>query len=293
MKLHIHKAYRDGQRFHAYTRDKAGKLLKNYVYFGDGDEKTVFSGSDWSYFRSAIIDHSDLMPFEQKIKESIVATGVGLARLSKFPQTIFVFDCQYDHADARIYSLDEKLTDFHDFQNAIAMSPKGDLMGCDEIEQVGAICDKYYFEIEDLGIDLRQLARQGFSVVFTHSVNAPEEYQRRRLQRVLRERFPRKFEKKFGIKFDQIRVNKFSVSEVRPGIVSTTDDNVTTTNVDEAKTALPDNEKNSRTSISRFAKFAIISIVSIAGFAASAVAIMDFMEIKRADVIEFFDFGQR
>jgi hypothetical protein len=213
MKLHVHQSYRNGQRYHAYTRDKSGKFLRFAKLF-EGDE-VLFIKRDWKYFRPFHFDVSDQDSQGYKIYQVILENGACIATINKYPRTVFVFDVKFDQSNARLYSVDEDLDSFHTIFNDLKLSPKGDLIGYDDIVYKGSLVDKYYFELQDLGVDLDQIDKTNFSIVWSEHPVEEIEYKRRYLQRKMREEMP-KLVKKYGLEMTDLTIDSLTIHPTTP-----------------------------------------------------------------------------
>jgi hypothetical protein len=207
VKLHTHWANRNGQRYHAYTRDRSGKVLKNEIGFQKSNDQLVFLKRDWTYFRSIDIDIANKNSRNYEIYETVFRTGVCVATIDKYPYKIFVFEAKFDQADAKIYSIDEDLSSFHRFFGDLKLSAKGDTVGYDEIEFKGVYSDKYYFQLQDYGVNLDQIDKTNFSIVFSDRSLDSNEYYRRYLQRTLREDMPKILSQKYGVDLTELKVD--------------------------------------------------------------------------------------
>jgi len=193
MKLHLHRAKVDEVLFQAFTRDKAGKTLSKRVSFQSDGKQTVFKRSDWTYVKPVSMDFGSHNEDIQEIRSEIQSKGVAIAEITYFPHVIFVFDLQFDSMNARVYSLDEDLARFKEKHKDMALSPMGEFLGYDELKYVDKIENRFYFDLEEMGINLHLLLDQGFDVSKVSDVDEME-HRRRFIQRRLREDIPEKVE---------------------------------------------------------------------------------------------------
>ena len=211
MKLHLHRAKVDGALFQAFTRDKAGKALSKRVSVHSNGKKVVFKRSDWKYVNPISIDFGSHNKGIQGIRSEIQFKRVAIAKINYFPHAIYVFDLQFDAMNARIYSLDEDLARFKEKHKDIALSPKGEFLGYDELKYVDKIENRFYFDLEEIGIDLHLLLDQGFDVSKVSDVDEME-HLRRFIQRRLREDIPLKVEH-LGIHVSDISVHSIELAK--------------------------------------------------------------------------------
>jgi hypothetical protein len=214
MKIHLHRAAVAGRLFQAYTRDKAGKALSNRVSFRQDGEEIVFKRSDWRYTKSTSIDLGSHFEGGQMIKSQMEQKGAAIAEITVFPNAIHVFDLQFDTANARLYSLDRDLVRFKARHKDLELSPMGEFLGFDEVKFVDTIKNRYYFDLEGIGIDLNQLLDAGFFIVKTMDVD-PLEHQRRFIQRSLRKDFPAKVAH-LGIHVEDITIRQITYNKDVP-----------------------------------------------------------------------------
>ena len=266
-------------------------MLENKISFSVNSESISFSRTDWRYVEGISINLSTPTEYVQTIREKLKAENVCVFELKKFPQTIYVFDIEYDDHDARVYSLDEDLRRFKAFQRDIEISPKGDLFGYDNPKFVDKIEDRYYYEIERLGVDLKSLVGLGFHIAKKFSVSE-DETKRRFLQRTLRKELPKELDgtglEVEDVKIDALKFTKKTDVTRESSVVTDSENGGDETTVSEDPGAFA----NSGTNTGFFKKvWGFVS--SLTGFfvtllvtLAAVIGILEYLNISYSDLIE-------
>ncbi len=225
MKLHRFCAKKNGRLYRAFTRDKSGKILSSKkITVGKNTDKEVdLLKKDWAYLGEYRLDFNRNNHLVQHIRNDINSKNVSVFEIST-TSSIFVFDIPYDGFNARLYSMDEDLSQFIDRQNDIELMPQGEQLGHGKPKCVGKIDNKYFDDLIAMDIDVFDIMDRGFYLKIVGKVSKKESL-RRFLERNLKKEFEGKTLEGTGAHIMGINVHDVRCQTEKPPTINTESEN--------------------------------------------------------------------